>query len=407
MSLHSRRILLGVSGSIAAYKAADLCSRLDQLGADVHVVLTSHAAEFVGVATFRALTRNPVLVDLFEEPHARRIAHIDLAQSADLVLVAPATANVLAKLAHGIADDLLTTCLLAVPATTPLLVAPAMNTHMWQHPATIANVQLLQQRGVVVIPPASGRLACLDVGAGRLAAVEDILAAVQERLAPAPDFAGRRVLITAGATREPLDPVRFLSNRSSGKMGVALAEAAARRGAEVTLVAGFMTVAPPVQVRTVHVETAQEMMEACATHFPQCDLLIAAAAVADYAPEQVAPHKLKKSDSDETITLRLRRTPDILATLAAQKRPGQVVVGFAAETQDLFASAVRKLHAKHLDLIVANDVLADGAGFNADTNIVTLFWPDGRHKSLPQLPKREVADRILDAVREIRAGEAA
>jgi phosphopantothenoylcysteine decarboxylase/phosphopantothenate--cysteine ligase len=400
-TLEGRSILLGVSGSIAAYKAADLCSRLGKLGADVHVVLTPAAAQFVGPATFRVLTRNPVVSDVFDEPHARRIAHIDLAQSADLVLVAPATADILARMAHGLADDMLATCLLATPHSTPLLVAPAMNTAMWEHPATRANLETLRGRGVQIIEPGYGLLACQDVGQGKLAEVDEVVQAVTDRLAPFGDYAGVRLLVTAGATREPLDPVRFLSNRSSGKMGYAIAEEARARGAEVTLVSGYATIAAPAGVELVRINTADEMLAACVDRFPHCDILIAAAAVADYTPIEVAAQKIKKPDVDpdaDTLTLTLRRTPHILATLAARKRPGQVLIGFAAETQDLLDNARRKPYANQLDLIVANDVTAAGAGFDVDTNIATLLWPDGRQDSLPLLSKRAVAARLLDAV---------
>src|SRR5579884_1814288 len=403
MDLAGKQILLGVSGSIAAYKAADLCSQLGKLGAEVHVVLTRHAAQFVGPPTFRALTRNPVLTDVFDEPHARRIAHIDLAQSADLALVAPASANIIAKMAVGLADDMLTTCLLATPPSTPLLVAPAMNTVMWEHPATIANLEALRTRGVQIVEPGYGVLACQDVGYGKLADVPEIVRAVVDRLAKAKDLAGYRLLVTAGATREPLDPVRFLSNRSSGKMGYAIAAEAAARGAQVILVSAFATVPEPAGVELVRVGSAEEMLAACTERFPGCNALIAAAAVADYAPETVAPQKLKKSVQEEGLTLRLRRTPDIVATLAAQKRPGQILVGFAAETEDLIANARKKLESKRLDLLVANDVTSEGAGFEVDTNIVTLLWPDGRTEPLPRLSKREVARRLLDALRPLLA----
>lgn len=406
MELAGKRILLGVTGSVAAYKAADLCSQLGKLGADLHVVLTAHAVPFVGPATFRALTRNPVLTDLFEEPQTRRIAHIDLAQSADLVLVAPASAHTLARMAHGLADDLLTTCLLATPRETPLLVAPAMNSVMWEHPATVTNTQTLARRGVQVIPPASGLLACQDTGVGKLAELSEIVEAVRARLLCRSDLAGMRVLVTAGATREPLDPVRFLSNRSSGKMGCALAEAAAARGAQVTLVTGFATaepVLPRERCRTVRVGSADEMLAACSDSFADCDLLLAAAAVADYAPAVVSSRKIKKTPDDAPAPLlALRRTPDILATLAERKRPNQIVVGFAAETDDLEENARAKLTRKRLDLLVANDVTAEGAGFEVDTNIVTLFWADGRILSLPKLLKSEVAHRVLDAAHAIR-----
>ncbi|CEK18762.1 phosphopantothenoylcysteine decarboxylase/phosphopantothenate--cysteine ligase [Chthonomonas calidirosea] len=399
--LAGKSILLGVTGSIAAYKAADICSRLGKLGADVHVVLTAAAAQFVGPATFRALTRNPVLTDVFEEPHARRIAHIELAQSADLVLVAPATADILAHMAHGFADDMLTTCLLAVPTSTPLLVAPAMNTVMWQHPATQANLRLLQERGVHMIEPEYGLLACQDVGVGKLAEPDTIVRRVVDTLLPLRDYTGVHVLVTAGPTREPLDPVRFLSNRSSGKMGYAIAERAQRRGAKVTLISGPTSLAVPPGVNVVWVETSHEMLAACQSHFQTCDLFIAAAAVSDYTPAQRAPHKLKKSERDGDIVLTLRPTPDILATLARQKGPHQVVVGFAAETENLLEHARHKLEAKQLDLIVANDVTQEGAGFEKDTNVVTLLWPDGHQEPLPLLPKSAVADRLLTAVRPL------
>ena len=397
MELAGKRILLGVSGSIAAYKAADLCSQLSKSGAEIHVVLTPHAAQFIGAPTFRALTDNPVLTDVFDEPYAQRIAHIDLAQSADLVLVAPASANVMAKMAHGIADDLLTTCLLATPTRTPLLVAPAMNTQMWEHPATLANLQILKARQVEIVQPGYGLLACQDVGMGKLADVAEIVRAVTARLHAAQEWAGRRILITAGATREPLDPVRFLSNRSSGKMGFALAEEAANRGAAVTVVSGFATAAVPAGVEVIKAESANEMLAACEARFMDCDVFIAAAAVADYAPETIAAQKMKKNpDTADGLTLRLKRTPDILAILAAQKISRQIVVGFAAETEDLLANAQAKLRAKNLDLIIANDVTAEGAGFDADTNIITLLWPDGRAESLPQMSKRDAAKRILE-----------
>lgn len=397
MSLKERHILLGVTGSIAAYKAADICSRLGKLEADVHVVLTAHAAEFVGAATFRALTRNPVLTDIFEEPHARRIAHIDLAQSSDLVLVAPASADLLAKMAHGLADDMLTTCLLATPPHTPVLVAPAMNTVMWDHPATLANITVLSERGIQIVQPGYGVLACQDVGVGKLADVSEIVQAVLDRLTNPTDFTGRRVVVTAGATREPLDPVRFLSNRSSGKMGYAIAAAAVQRGAKVTLITGPTALTPPAGLTEIRVESAEDMCVASVEQFASADLFIGAAAVADYAPAEFQAQKIKKQPGVEDLTLRLRRTPDILATLGKRKQSGQITVGFAAETEELLANARNKILAKQLDLIVANDVTAEGAGFESDTNIVTLLWPDGRSEALPRLSKREVANRLLDA----------
>ncbi len=404
LPLADKRVLLGVSGSIAAYKAADVCSRLGKLGASVHVVLTAHAERFIGVPTLRALTRHPVLTDLFDEPQTERIAHIDLAQSADLILVAPASANLLAKMAHGLADDMLSTCLLAAPPAAPLLVAPAMNTVMWDHPATRANLAILQERGVQIVQPGYGVLACQDVGYGKLADVDEIVQAVVDRLTPNRTLRGIRVLLTAGATREPLDPVRFLSNRSSGKMGFAVAAEAAARGAEVTLVSGYATAAAPAGVEIVHVGSAEEMYGACAERFAACDLFIAAAAVADYTPETVALQKIKKTAGDgaaETLTLRLRQTTHILAALAARRRPGQIVVGFAAETEHLLTNALAKLRSCGLDLVVANDVTQAGAGFDTDTNIVTLLWPDGRTEAFPMLAKREVASRLLTALQPL------
>jgi phosphopantothenoylcysteine decarboxylase/phosphopantothenate--cysteine ligase len=410
MTLTGKRILLGVSGSIAAYKAADLCSQLSKLELDVHVVLTPHAAEFVGAPTFRALTRNPVLVGVFDEPQAQRIAHIDLAQSADLALVAPASANLIAKLALGLADDLLSTCLLATPPATPLLIAPAMNTVMWEQPATVANVSLLRSRGGRIVEPGYGLLACQDVGTGKLAEVDEIVRAVEECLTHTDQFAGSEFLITAGATREPLDPVRFLSNRSSGRMGYAIAEEALRRGARVTLVTGHASVSPPSGTRLVQVETAAEMLAACMEHAAGCDVFVGAAAVADYTPESVAPQKIKKptgaDGNGDTMLLRLARTADILATIGARRRAGQVVVGFAAETESLVENARRKLAAKHADLMVANDVTLEGAGFEVDTNIVTIIG-QGRELTLPLLSKREVAARLLDAIAELRSGRTA
>ncbi len=401
MNLEGKRILLGVSGSIAAYKSADIASQLGKSGADVHAALTANAAQFVGVPTFRALTRNPVLTDTFEEPDTKRIAHIELAQSADLVLVAPATANILAKMAHGIADDMLTTCLLATPQSTPLLVAPAMNTQMWLHPATSENLRILQARGVQVIPPGSGLLACQDVGEGKLAEVSEIVAAVMATLGTAQTLAGHHLLITAGATREPLDPVRFLTNRSSGKMGYALAQEAIRRGATVTLVSGITNLPPPHKANLVRVETAEQMLKACLEALPSVTGIIASAAVADYRPLQVADHKLKKREGEEEVVLRLAKNPDVIAELGRRKRPEQRSIGFAAETQDLLANATRKIAAKNLDLIVVNDVLKEGAGFDVDTNIVTLVWRDGKRNALPKMTKAEVSRHILDAYSEL------
>ena len=347
--LHGQNIVLGVSGSIAAYRAADIASKLVQQGARVRVVMTEHALSFVGAATFRALTGEPVLTGVFDEPYAGEMAHISVAQSAHLMLLAPATANIIAKVAHGIADDALTTLILA--ATAPLMVAPAMNTVMFEHRATQANLDILRARGAEIIEPDTGRLACGSEGKGRLADIETILAAVHRRLRRRTDLQGLRIVVSAGATREPLDPVRFISNRSSGKMGVAIADAAHQRGACVTLLAGHMTVPAPVGVRLMPFSTTAGYLGAAREAFTDCDVFIGAAARADYAPDSVA---------------------------------------------------ARKLAEKGLDLIVANDVSAPDSGFDADTNAATLIWPNGKCEVLPLLSKRDLADRILDAVRDLR-----
>ena len=399
--LAGKSILLGVAGSIAAYRAADVCSQLGKLGARVTVCLTSGALKFVGEATFRALSRNPVLTDVFVEPHQERIAHIDVAQSADLVLVSPASANVLARLASGMADDMLTACILALPPGIPILAAPAMNTHMLNNPATQANMALLAARGVEFIDPGSGLLACQDVGKGRLAEVETIVSCVLTRFAQMQtmDLYGKHVVVTAGATREPIDPVRFLTNRSSGKMGVALAAAACARGAQVTLIAGAITATVPPGITLVSAETAREMEAACNAAFASADIFIGAAAVADYAVANPSAVKLKKPDAiNGTLTLELVQNPDIIAGIGKRKVAGQVVIGFAAETDNLIPNAIQKIQKKNLDLIAANDVTAAGAGFDLDTNIITIIRRDGSSVALPLMSKQQAANRILDEV---------
>jgi phosphopantothenoylcysteine decarboxylase/phosphopantothenate--cysteine ligase len=395
MSLSGKRIVLGVTGSIAAYKAADIASKLVGQGADVYTVLTDNAEQFVGAATFRALTGNPVLSGVFDEPFDRQIAHIELAQESDLILVAPASANILAKMAHGMADDLLSTILLA--ATAPILVAPAMNEQMLRHAATQANLSELKRRGVGVIDPQYGVLACRTEGFGKLADTEVILKAVVDRLTRSQDVEGRRVLVTAGATREPIDPVRFISNRSSGRMGFAIAEAARDRGAIVTVIAGHTSIEAPSRVEVVRVGTTEEMLDAACARFPACDLFIAAAAPADYAPVEASGSKIKKSAAGRELSLSLKETPDVLATVAAGKKKGQIVVGFAAETENTVANATEKLARKRLDLIVANDVTVEGAGFEVETNVVTIVYANGRADRLDLMTKREAAEKILDA----------
>ncbi len=389
-----KRVVLGVSGSIAAYKAADLASRLVKSGIEVYPVLTAGAANFVQPATFRALTHHPCPIDTFEEPFPGEIAHIWLARNCDLLAIVPASMNAIARLANGIAEDMLSAA--AMACTAPILLAPGMNTGMWNNPATQANLAKLRDYGYFFIEPTTGRLACRTEGVGRMADVDTIFAAIQEMLARSGTWAGRRVLVTAGPTREPIDPVRFLSNRSSGKMGYALAEAARVRGASVTLVSGPTALAAPSGIEMVRVETAAEMRSAVRFHAPSADLILAAAAVSDFRPAEYAAQKVSKGAG--ALTLPLAANDDILAGLGREKRVGQTLVGFAAETEDVLGHARTKLAAKNLDWIVANDVSAEGAGFDGDTNIVTLLARDGREVSLPLLTKREVAEQILDAV---------
>jgi phosphopantothenoylcysteine decarboxylase/phosphopantothenate--cysteine ligase len=386
-------IVLGVTGSIAAYKAVSLARRLMAEGATVQVVMTRTAQRFVGPLTFEALTGRPVFTDLFESS----MPHLALGESADLIAIAPASAHCVAKLAHGFADDLLSALTLA--AECPVVVAPAMDGGMWTHPAVRDNVRTLRQRGVTVLEPAVGPLASGRVGKGRLPEEEAILAAISGALHPIKDFQGRRVLITAGPTREALDPVRFISNRSSGKMGWALAEAARDRGAEVVLVAGPTSLPPVSHVSVVPVVTSEEMRKEVITRFTDADVLIMAAAVADFRPAKPDRGKMPKGRGPRVLTL--EPTQDILMDLPA-RRAGQCVVGFAAETGDLIARAQAKLRGKALDLIVANDVTEPGAGFDTDTNRATLLDRAGRCDALPLMSKLDLAHRILDAVLELR-----
>ncbi len=402
------QITLGVTGGVAAYKAAELVRLLQQDGFTVQVVMTRGAREFVTPLTFAALSGQKVITDLFEKSSTGEanvesaIEHIAVAQRTDLLLVAPATADILAKFARGIADDFLTTLYLA--ATAPVVVAPAMNVNMWNHAATQENVEKLRARGVKVVNPDEGYLACGMTGAGRLAGQKEIVAAVHEILHAQRDLKGQTILITAGPTCEDLDPVRYLTNRSSGKMGYAVAEAAARRGARVILISGPVNLDTPPGVERVDVRTAEQMHRAVTQRFPESSVAIFAAAVADYRPVETAGEKIKRNK--EPLTIRLEPTPDIL-TEAAQTKGDRLIVGFAAETDRVDENARKKLAAKNADLIVANDVTAEGAGFDHDTNIVTLFSRDGRDLALPKLSKSEVAQRILDEVVRLRTLRAA
>ncbi|GIX06402.1 MAG: peptidase ClpP [Candidatus Poribacteria bacterium] len=398
MELEGRTVLLGVSGSIAAYKAVELASRLRKAGASVHVVMTQNATRFVSPLTFETISRNPVHVDPFA-PAQWEPEHTALADRADLFVVAPATANILAKFAHGIADDLLSTLYLA--ARCPILVAPAMNVYMYRNPAVQENLERLRARGVKIAEPEEGMLACGYEGQGRLQEVERLVETIVQlaRGLEAPrDWEGVSVLVTAGPTREPIDPVRFLSNRSSGKMGYAIAEEAALRGAQVVLVSGPTQLPSPPNVRRIQVESAEEMARAVEQTAGSAQVIFLAAAVADFTPVEVSPHKLKKGTA-ETWTLTLRKTPDIAASLG-QRKGDRVLIGFAAETDDPIANARRKLTEKRLDLIVLNRVNEPGAGFEVDTNRVTLIFPDGTVEEWPLLDKREVARRLLSIVRD-------
>ena len=397
------RITLGVTGGVAAYKAAELVRRLQQDGFTVQVVMTRSAREFVAPLTFAALTGQKVITDLFAESGGEAnlesaIEHIAVAQRTDLLLVAPATADILAKFARGIADDFLTTLYLA--STAPVVVAPAMNVNMWNHAATQENVEMLRARGVKVVDPDEGYLACGMTGAGRLAGQEAIVAAVREALHVVRDLEGQTVLVTAGPTCEDLDPVRYLTNRSSGKMGYAVAEAAAQRGARVILVSGPTSLDAPPSVERVDVRSAEEMHRAVMDKISDASIAIFAAAVADYRPAVSNEHKIKRKK--EPMNLALEPTPDILATVARDKG-ARLIVGFAAETEHVAENARKKLTAKNADLIVANDVTAEGAGFDHDTNVVTLFARDGRDLALPHMNKRDVAQRILDEVVRLRS----
>jgi phosphopantothenoylcysteine decarboxylase/phosphopantothenate--cysteine ligase len=390
VALRGRTIVVGVAGGIAGYKACELVRLLVQEGAVVQVVLTGNAQHFVTPLTLQTLSGRPVATDTFSLTQESEIGHIRIADTADAVVVAPATADVMARMAAGLADDLLTTVLLATRA--PVVVAPAMNVHMWEHPATRANVDTLVGRGVRLVGPASGSLACGYEGAGRLVDPADIVEAVHAALAPQ-DLADERIVVSAGPTREPLDPVRYLSNHSSGKMGAAVARVAARRGADVTLVHGPMAVAVPPGIRAVAVSSAQDMRAALAGAFRRATALVMCAAVADYRPRRTAERKLKRDGAGGTIEL--VENPDLVAELARGKGR-RVVIGFAAETHDVEQEARRKLREKRLDLIVVNDVTAEGAGFESDTNLVRLLDRDGLDEPLPLLPKDEVAGRILD-----------
>ncbi|MFP4347079.1 MAG: bifunctional phosphopantothenoylcysteine decarboxylase/phosphopantothenate--cysteine ligase CoaBC [Thermodesulfobacteriota bacterium] len=394
--LQDKQLILGVCGGIAAYKSVELLRLMTKQGARVRVVMTRHAGEFVAPLTFEALSGEPVCIDLFDRTDRdASIRHIDWAQEADAAVIAPATANLVAKLANGTADDALSTFLLAM--ICPVLVCPSMNTHMYQHPSVQRNLDRLKTDGHRVLEPGAGQLACGTVGPGRLPEPEQILDRLIARLTPK-DLAGKRVLVTAGPTREFIDPVRFISNPSSGKMGFAVAAAAEHRGAEVTLVTGPTRLSDPADIRTIRVVSAREMAEAVFDHFEAADIIIKTAAVSDYSPRETADHKIKKGA--EEMDLVLQKNIDILRTLGGRKRPNQFLAGFAAETQDLRENACKKMVEKNLDLIVGNLVGNPDSGFSADTNRVTLFFPNREKEPLEIMDKASVAHRILDRIVE-------
>ena len=391
-------VVLGVTGGIAVYKACELLRLLQKRGIYVFVVMTQNACRFVAPLTFETLSGHPVAVDTFDRPQTWEVEHIALAKRADLFLIAPATANIMGKMACGIADDMLSTTVMATRA--PVLVAPAMNTGMWENAAVQQNVKTLRARGVEIVAPVSGHLACGDNGAGKLEDVAVIAERACELLFAKKDMEGLRVMVTAGPSREALDPVRYISNRSSGKMGYAIAQAAQKRGAEVTLLSGPVAIEAPQGVKLVPFTTTQELLDRASELAQEQDLLIQAAAPADYRAKEIAPQKIKKQGG-EPMTFTLVENPDVAATLGKAKRSGQVFVGFAAETNDVLAHARDKLARKNLDMIVANDVTRPGAGFDVDTNIVTLITKDGQ-EALPMMSKAEVAQRILDRALALR-----
>ena len=398
--LNGKKIALGVTGGIAVYKAVDLVSRLRKQGAEVRVIMTEHAQQFVTPLTFKEISGNKVAVSMWDSNQEFNVEHIALANWADAFVVAPATANILAKMANGIADDLLSTTLLAAQA--PIIVCPAMNTGMYQNSITQENIEKLQKHGVTVMPPAVGYLACGVTGPGRLPEPQQIVEFIDAFFAKKDgDMVGLKVLVTAAGTREPIDPVRFVGNRSSGKMGYAIAQAAAQRGAEVLLVTGPSALEIPPNVNGVKVESTNEMLEACMEAYEKMDVVIKAAAVADYRPRDVADQKIKKK-TDDALTVVMDKNPDILKELGARKAH-QILVGFAAETQNLLDNAREKIVKKNLDMIVANDVTAAGAGFNSDTNIVKFLFPNGEVRSLEQMAKTQVANILLDTVMELKA----
>ena len=395
--LKGKTVLLGVSGSIAAYKTAYLASALKKLDADVHVLMTQNATNFINPITFETLTGNKCLVDTFDRNFEFSVEHVSLAKHADVVMIAPASANVIGKLAHGIADDMLTTTVMACKCKK--IVAPAMNTNMFENPVVQDNLKILTHYGYEVISPATGYLACGDTGTGKMPEPQELLEYILQEIEYEKDMQGLKVLVTAGPTQEAIDPVRYITNHSTGKMGYAIAKMAARRGAEVTLVAGQTALETQRFVDTVSVRSAKDMYEAVTSRAAEQDIIIKAAAVADYRPKYVSDHKMKKNDGD--LVIELERTDDILASLGDNRRPGQFLCGFAMETENLLENSRKKLKKKHLDMIVANSLRTEGAGFGGDTNVVTMIT-ESEEISLGKMTKEETALHILDQIMKMR-----
>ncbi|MCI5952008.1 MAG: bifunctional phosphopantothenoylcysteine decarboxylase/phosphopantothenate--cysteine ligase CoaBC [Anaerostipes sp.] len=396
--LKGKTVVLGVTGSIAAYKMANVASMLIKKHCDVHVIMTQNATNFITPVTFETLTNHKCLVDTFDRNFQFHVAHVSLAQQADCMLIAPASANVIGKIANGIADDMLTTTIMACDA--PKIIAPAMNTHMFQNQIVQDNLKKLEHYGYEIIAPAAGRLACGDVGAGKLPSEEVLVEYIEKAIAKPKDLAGKKILVTAGPTRESIDPVRFITNHSTGKMGYAIARAAMLRGAEVTLVSGQTNLTPPPFVNVVSVVSAQDMFEAVRDHFEEQDVIIKSAAVADYRPAKVSDEKIKKKDGD--MSIEMERTTDILQYLAGRRREDQFICGFSMETQNMLENSRRKLAKKKLDMIVANNLKVEGAGFGTDTNVVTFITKD-QEKTLERMSKQEVADQLLDFILQEQA----
>ncbi len=396
--LKGKTILLGVTGSIAAYKIAYLASSLVKAGAKVHVLMTKNATNFINPITFETLTGNKCLIDTFDRNFRFSVEHVSLAKEADVFLVAPASANVIGKLAHGIADDMLTTTFMA--CTCPKIISPAMNTRMYENPITQDNLKTLEHYGMEVIRPASGYLACGDTGAGKMPEPETLFEYILRTVGYPKDLAGKKILITSGPTREAIDPVRYITNHSTGKMGYAIAKSAAYRGAEVTLVTGPVAIKPPMFVKVVPIESAEDMFQAVTNAAPEQDIIIKAAAVADYRPSVVGQDKIKKTEGDMSISL--ERTKDILGWLGQHRTPGQFLCGFSMETRDMLENSRAKLARKNIDMIVANNLKVEGAGFGTDTNVVTIITKDSE-KELPKMSKEQVADELLTQILDFSA----